>query len=48
MTGASRQQIQTGIDQSLKLVETYCGERVARNTARHMEYPYPENGARRI
>ena len=40
--------ISAGIDMALKVVERYCGEDVARATARHMEYPYPENNARRI
>ena len=30
------------------LVEHYFGEKVARATARHMEYPYPDVDARRI
>jgi hypothetical protein len=30
------------------LVARYCGEPVARATARHMEYPYPESNARRV
>jgi hypothetical protein len=33
---------------SLKVVEHYFGEKVARATARHMEYPYPDVDARRI
>jgi len=40
--------ISAGIDMVLKVVARYCGEPVARATARHMEYPYPENNARRI
>jgi transcriptional regulator GlxA family with amidase domain len=40
--------ISAGIDMSLKVVARYCGEDVARATARHMEYPYPESDARRI
>jgi len=40
--------ISAGIDMSLKVVERYCGEAVARATARHMEYPYPDADARRI
>ncbi len=40
--------IAAGIDLALKVVARYCGEAVARNTARHMEYPYPESNARRI
>ncbi len=40
--------ISAGIDMALKVVERYCGEEIARATAKHMEYPYPENNARRI
>ncbi|NVN93016.1 MAG: DJ-1/PfpI family protein [Desulfuromonadales bacterium] len=40
--------ISAGIDMALKVVVRYCGEDVARATARHMEYPYPESNARRI
>ena len=40
--------ISAGIDMSLKVVQQYFGEGVARATARHMEYPYPESDARRI
>ena len=40
--------ISAGIDMSLKVVAHYLGEEVARATARHMEYPYPESDARRI
>ena len=40
--------ISAGIDMSLKVVEHYFGEAVARATARHMEYPYPDADARRI
>jgi transcriptional regulator GlxA family with amidase domain len=40
--------ISAGIDMSLKVVARYCGEAVARATARHMEYPFPDNNARRI
>ena len=40
--------IAAGIDMSLKVVEHYCGEAIARATARHMEYPYPESDARRV
>jgi transcriptional regulator GlxA family with amidase domain len=40
--------ISAGIDMSLKVVERYFGEAVARATARHMEYPYPDADARRI
>jgi len=40
--------ISAGIDMALKVVAQYCGENIARATARHMEYPYPESNARRI
>ena len=40
--------ISAGIDMALKVVERYCGEDIARITARHMEYPYPGNNTRRI
>lgn len=40
--------ISAGIDMTLKVVARYFGEDVARATARHMEYPYPESDARRI
>ena len=40
--------ISAGIDMSLKVVEHYFGEPVARATARHMEYPYPDVDTRRI
>jgi transcriptional regulator GlxA family with amidase domain len=40
--------ISAGIDMSLKVVARYYGETVARATARHMEYPYPDTDERRI
>ena len=40
--------ISAGIDMTLKIVARYCGEDIARATTKHMEYPYPENDARRI
>lgn len=40
--------ISAGIDMSLRVVTRYFGENIARATARHMEYPYPESDARRI
>ena len=39
--------ISAGIDMALRVVGRYCGETVARLTARHMEYPFPESNARR-
>jgi transcriptional regulator GlxA family with amidase domain len=40
--------ISAGIDMALKVVSRYFGESVARATAKHMEYPFPESNARRI
>ena len=40
--------ISAGIDMSLRVVLRYCGEEVARATARHMEYPFPDDNALRI
>ncbi len=40
--------ISAGIDMSLKVVARHCGQDIARATARHMEYPYPDDNARRI
>ncbi|MDF1592810.1 MAG: DJ-1/PfpI family protein [Desulfobacterales bacterium] len=40
--------ISAGIDMALKVVARYFGEKIARATARHMEYTYPESNARRI
>lgn len=40
--------ISAGIDMALLVVAKYFGSTVARATARHMEYPYPESNARRV
>jgi transcriptional regulator GlxA family with amidase domain len=40
--------ISAGIDMALRRVARYYGEPIARATARHMEYPYPESDARRV
>ncbi len=40
--------ISAGIDMALKVVARYYGETVARATAKHMEYPYLDDNARRI
>ena len=40
--------ISAGIDLSLTLVARYCGEDIGRATARHMEYPFPEDASRRV
>jgi transcriptional regulator GlxA family with amidase domain len=40
--------ISAGIDMALQVVRRYFGESVARATAKHMEYPFPESNARRI
>lgn len=38
--------VSAGIDLALTLVARWCGETVARATARRMEYPYPESNVR--
>ena len=38
--------IAAGIDLALRVVARYHGKAIARATARHMEYPYPENNDR--
>jgi transcriptional regulator GlxA family with amidase domain len=40
--------ISAGIDMALRVVCRHHGEAVARATARHMEYPYPEDNRRRV
>jgi transcriptional regulator GlxA family with amidase domain len=40
--------ISAGIDMALRVVARYHGEQVARATARHMEYPFPDDNLRRI
>lgn len=40
--------ISAGIDLALRLVARYHGEGIARNTAGYMEYPFPEDNARRV
>jgi transcriptional regulator GlxA family with amidase domain len=40
--------ISAGIDMALRVVARYHGEAVARNTARHMEYRYPDDNSRRV
>ena len=40
--------ISAGIDLALRVVLRYYGEDVARATARHMEYPFPDNNARLV
>ena len=40
--------ISAGIDLALKLIEADFGEALARATALHMEYPFPEDDARRL
>jgi transcriptional regulator GlxA family with amidase domain len=40
--------ISAGIDLAFRLVARFHGEAIARATARHMEYPYPEDNRRRI
>jgi transcriptional regulator GlxA family with amidase domain len=40
--------ISAGIDLALRVVARHHGEEVARATAQHMEYPYPEDNRRRV
>ena len=40
--------ISAGIDLALAVVAKLFGEAIARDTARYMEYPYPESNSRRI
>ena len=40
--------ISAGIDMALRVVSRFHGERIGRETARHMEYPYPEDNRRRV
>lgn len=40
--------ISAGIDMAIMVVARDFGEPVARATARHMEYPFPESNVRRI
>jgi len=40
--------ISAGIDMALQVVAEYFGEEIARSTARHMEYPFPETNERRV
>ncbi|MCA9078306.1 MAG: DJ-1/PfpI family protein [Planctomycetaceae bacterium] len=40
--------ISAGIEMALRVVARECGESVARATAAHMEYPFPEDNRRRV
>jgi len=40
--------IAAGIDLALRIVQRLCDGTVARATARHMEYPFPEDDLRRV
>jgi transcriptional regulator GlxA family with amidase domain len=40
--------ISAGIDMALLVVTRYFGEAVGRATARHMEYPFPDDNRRRV
>ncbi len=40
--------ISAGIDMPLLVVARYFGEAVGRATARHMEYPFPDDNRRRV
>ena len=39
--------ISAGIDMTLRIVSYFFGKEVGQATARHMEYPYPQNDGRR-
>lgn len=40
--------VSAGIDMAIRVVARYCGEQMARATARRMEYPYPDDNSRRV
>ena len=40
--------VSAGLDLALRVVARYCGEEVARATARNLEYPYPNDNSRRV
>ena len=40
--------ISAGIDMALRVVTRYFGEAIGRATARHMEYPFPDDNRRRV
>jgi transcriptional regulator GlxA family with amidase domain len=40
--------ISAGIDMALRVVVRYFGDSVGRATARHMEYPFPDDNRRRV
>lgn len=40
--------ISAGIDMALRVVTRYFGETIGRATARHMEYPFPDDNRRRV
>lgn len=40
--------ISAGIDLALRLVARYHGDAIGRATARHMEYPFPDDNRRRV
>ncbi len=40
--------ISADIDMALRVVMRYCGEAVARETARYMEYRFPDDNSRRV
>lgn len=40
--------ISAGVDMALRVVARYHGEAIARATARHMEYPFPDDNRRRV
>ena len=40
--------LSAGIDMALRVVVRHFGESVGRATARHMEYPFPDDDRRRV
>lgn len=40
--------VSAGIDMAILVVARYLGERIARETARTLEYPYPDDNSRRV
>jgi transcriptional regulator GlxA family with amidase domain len=40
--------ISAGIDMAVRVVTRYYGETIGRATARHMEYPFPDDNRRRV
>ncbi len=40
--------VSAGIDLALRIVSHFFGTEIGQATARHMEYPYPQDNQRRI